>query len=317
MPYKNKTDIPTPSKDLPPLPNFWGSVFVKNQFLTTIPLPTKQAYPQVENNVAVITGSNTGLGYEASKQLLSLGLSRLVMGVRSLEKGREAARKLQHIAPNAKVDVWELDMTSYSSIKAFANKCDNELTQVDFVILNAGLSPTKFETVEETGHEVAVQVNHIGTALLTILLVPILKTKTTSHAPPRITTVNSLMAHICKFPNRDERPLLKSFDNPTMAWDSGERYGASKLLNQLFLTRLCEKVNPNEVTINMVDPGLTSGTNLGGHHEASGVGAALVRSLLGVVGRPVDRGAASYTNAVYGHGKESHGCFLMSCKIAP
>jgi NAD(P)-dependent dehydrogenase (short-subunit alcohol dehydrogenase family) len=233
----NKAEHPTPSKNMSPLPNFWPPVFIKNQFLTTIPLPTRQAYPQVQNSVAVITGSNTGLGFEASKQLLSLGLSHLVTGVRNLEKGREAARRLQAAAPEAKIDVWELDMTSYPSIKAFAKKCEMELSQLDFVILNAGLSPSKFEIVKETGHEVGVQVNHISTALLTLLLVPILKNKTTNHSPPRITIVNSLTAHLCKFPNRDQRPLLKSFDNPNMPWNSGERYGVSKLLNQLFLVR--------------------------------------------------------------------------------
>ncbi|RGP77531.1 short-chain dehydrogenase reductase family [Fusarium longipes] len=313
----SKAEHSIPSKNMPPLPNFWPPVFIKNQFLTTIPLPTKQAYPQVQNSVAVITGSNAGLGFEASKQLLSLGLSRLVMGVRNIEKGTEAAKKLQHVSPEAKIDVWQLDMTSYASIKDFAEKCELELSQVDFIILNAGLSPSKFEIVKETGHEVGVQVNHISTALLTLLLIPILKKKTTNHAPPRIVTVNSLTAHLCKFPNRDQRPLLKSFDDPDMPWNSGERYGVSKLLNQLFLSRLCEKVNADEVTINMVDPGLTSGTNLGGHREASGVAAVFARAFFSLTGRPLDRGAASYTNAVYGHGKESHGCFLMSCKVAP
>ena len=77
------------------------------------------------------------------------------------------------------------------------------------------------------------------------------------------------------------------------------------------------KINPDDVIVNMVDPGLTKGTGLGGHHEMGGVAGALAGAFFAICGRPVDRGAASYTNAVYGHGKESHGCFLMSCEIAP
>ncbi|KAF5555828.1 short-chain dehydrogenase reductase family [Fusarium napiforme] len=316
---KNQKPSPTiPSRDMSPLPDFWLPVFWKNQFRTTIELPTREKYPQVEGSTAIITGSNTGLGFEASKQLLSLGLSHLVMGVRSLEKGKVAAEKLRSIAPSARIDVWQLDMQSYDSIQAFARRCDTELSRIDFVILNAGLSPNNFELVPGTGHEVGIQVNHLSKALLTILLIPILKTKASGHGPPRLTTVNSLTAHLCKFPNKDERPLLASFDDPKITpWSSQERYGVSKLLNQLFLVRLCEKVNPDDVIINMVDPGLTKGTGLGGHHELGGVAGALAGAFFAICGRPVDRGAASYTNAVYGHGKESHGCFLMSCEIAP
>ncbi|KAM0242046.1 hypothetical protein ACHAP5_007444 [Fusarium lateritium] len=302
------TNSSVPSRDMEPLPDFWLPVFWKNQFRATIELPTKEKYPQVQGSVAIITGSNTGLGFEASKQLLSLGLEHLIMGVRSLEKGKEAAQKLKVVAPKARIDVWRLDMQSYDSVQEFANKCKNELSRIDFVILNAGLSPSAFEIVPATGHEVGMQVNHFSTALLTLLLIPILKAKTGGHGPPRLTTVNSLIAHLCKFPNRDERPLLASFDDPDITpWNSQERYGVSKLINQLFLVKLCEKVNPDDVIINMVDPGLTKGTNLGGHHEATGVAGTLGRAFFSVAGRPVDRGAASYTNAVYGHGKESHG----------
>ena len=233
------------------------------------------------------------------------------MGVRNLEKGREAAKKLER--EGVKIDVWELDMCEYDSIRAFAKKCET-LEKVDFVILNAGLSPSKFETVKETGHEVAVQVNHFSTVLLTLLFVPILKNKSPN---PHISIVNSLTAHLCAFPNHKQNPLLPSFDDPANFISPSERYGVSKLLNQLFVVRLSEKVRADDVVINMVDPGLTSGTNLGGHHNAKGLGGMIVRMILRMVGRRVEEGAATYADAVFGHGKESHGCFLMSCEIAP
>ncbi|KAF4501460.1 short-chain dehydrogenase reductase family [Fusarium agapanthi] len=195
----NEPSSTVPSREISPLPDFWIPIFWKNQFRTTIELPTREKYPQVKGSTAINTGSNTGLGFEASKQLLSLGLSHLVMGVRSLEKGKVAAGKLRTIAPSARIDVWQLDMQSYDSIQAFAKKCDTELSRIDFVILNAGLSPNNYEFVPATGHEVGIQVNHLSTALLTILLISILKTKTSGRGPPRLTTVNSLTAHLCKF----------------------------------------------------------------------------------------------------------------------
>jgi hypothetical protein len=65
----------------------------------------------------------------------------------------------------------------------------------------------------------------------------------------------------------------------------------------------------------MVDPGLTKGTNLA--RDAKGATGVAAKMFFSIAGRSVDRGAATYVDAVAGHGKESHGCFLMNCQIAP
>ncbi|KEF56387.1 uncharacterized protein A1O9_07968 [Exophiala aquamarina CBS 119918] len=299
-----------------PLPKNIFSIFIQNQFRTTIDLPTKEKYLEVEGRCAVVTGSNTGLGFEASRQLLSLGLSHLVMGVRSLARGKEAADKLQAANPSAKIDVWQLDMESYKSAQAFAQKCDEGLPRVDIAILNAGVFSANFSSVAETGHEKTMQVNHFGTALLTLLLLPILKRKPVGKEPPRLIIVNSLTAHMCKVPNREIRPFLPSFDDTTvLPFDMEERYGVSKMVNQLFIVELAGRVKPQDVIINMVDPGLTKGTGLA--RDANWLVQILMKLFLAVAARPLDRGAASYLDAAFGHGEESHGCFLMSLKVSP
>jgi NAD(P)-dependent dehydrogenase (short-subunit alcohol dehydrogenase family) len=304
------------SKDLDPLPSNIGAVFIQNQFKTTIELPTKDAYPQVEGKCAIVTGSNTGLGFEAAKQLLSLGLAHLVMGVRSLDKGKAAAKQLASVNPSAKIEVWHLDMESYDSIQIFVSKCQESLPQIHFAILNAGVSVADFSIVPATGHERTMQVNHMSTALLAIKLLPFMSSKTQDQDVPRLTIVNSLTAHTCRFPNRSQRPLLASFDDTSITpWDQEERYGVSKLISQLFLVKLAENISPDRVIINMVDPGLTKGTNL--FKDTSGVVAVFARVFFAIAGRPVDRGAATYIDAILDHGKESHGCFLMSCQISP
>lgn len=306
-----------------PLPENFGPVFFKNQFRTKISLPTKEQYPTIseKGSCAIITGANIGLGFEACKQLLSLGLSHLVMAVRSIEKGDAAAKQL-HAATgagnsSAKIDVWQLDMETYDSIQAFVQKCQETLTRIDFVILNAGLGAMTFSAVPSTGHEKTIQVNHLSTALLATLLLPVLRSKSMGrNRPARLTVVNSVTAHLCKIPNKDKRPFLSSFDNTAITpWDAEERYGVSKLLCQLFIVRLAEHVNPDQVTINMVDPGLTKGTSLS--RDAKGATGVAAKMFFSIAGRPVDKGAATYVDAVAGHGKESHGCFLMNCQIAP
>ncbi|EXJ91050.1 hypothetical protein A1O1_04157 [Capronia coronata CBS 617.96] len=309
-----------PSKDQPPLPSNFSPVFLRNQFWTKIELPTRQKYPDVSGTSAIITGSNTGLGFEAARQLLSLGLSHLVMGVRSLTTGTAAATRLQTANPTAKINVWQLDMESYDSIQAFAAKCQDNLSRIDMVILNAGISPLEFKTLPATGHERTIQTNHISTVLLAILMLPIMKSKSKDRgptpSPPVLTVVNSVTAHLCKFPNRGRRPLLPSFDDTAITpFDGQERYSVSKLLCQLFIVKLAELVDPNDVIINMVDPGLTKGTSL--FRELSGAVAIVAKAFFSLAGRPVRRGAATYVDAGLGHGKESHGCFLMNCQIAP
>ncbi|KAJ9620306.1 hypothetical protein H2204_012342 [Knufia peltigerae] len=321
---KSSTKI-IPSKDMDPFPDNFFPIFFRNQFRTKIELPSKSRYPDVEGLCGIITGSNTGLGHEASSQLLSLGLSRLIMGVRSIARGEAAASKLRSVNPSARIDVWDLDMESYDSIQAFARRVatETDLPRIDFVILNAGVAPVTYTTTKATGHEQTIQVNHIGTFLLSTLLLPTLRKKKTvrddsrgpgSGIPATLTIVNSVTAHLAKFPNKDSRPLLPSFDDPK-TYDPQERYGVSKLLNQLATVRLCGMVDPDDVIINMVDPGLTKNTNLA--RDAKGALALAVKVFNGVAGRPLDRAASTYVSAVLGYGKESHGCFMMNGKIAP
>lgn len=304
------------SKDMAPLPENFGKVFWNNQFKVKIEVPTPRKFPSLKSKVAIVTGANSGLGFESVRQLLILGLSHLVVAVRSIEKGKAAASKLSQANPAAVIDVWALDMESYDSIQTFVRQCDTKLSRIDYTILNAGVSNMNFSISRSTGHETDIQVNHISTILLTLLLMPILKAKSTRDKPPRLTVVNSVTAHLCKFPNRDQRPLLPSFDDTKITpWDAQERYGVSKLLAQLFLVKLAEHIKSDDVIINMVDPGLTKGTALS--REASGLVRIGVNAFFAIAGRPVDQGAATYIDALLNHGKESHGCFLMNTEISP
>jgi NAD(P)-dependent dehydrogenase (short-subunit alcohol dehydrogenase family) len=207
-------------------------------------------------------------------------------------------------------------MESYDSIQAFVLKCDVELSRIDYTILNAGLMNLEPVTTKATGHDQVIQVNHISTILLAILLLPTLQAKSTRENPAKMTVVNSVMAHLAKFPNRHQRPLLSSFDDPTtLPYNVSERYGASKLLCQLFLVKLTEQIKSDDVVINMVDPGATKGTRLS--RQAKGLMRVAGTLFHGIAGRPVEQGAATYIDALLSHGQEAHGCFLMNQEIAP
>lgn len=117
------------------------------------PLPPNVRF---DGKTAIVTGSNVGLGLEASKEMAAHGLSRVILGVRSVGKGEAAKEEILKVAPKCDVQVWELDLNSFASATAFGARA-RELDRLDIVILNAGIKTMEF-TKAESGHESNVQV---------------------------------------------------------------------------------------------------------------------------------------------------------------
>ncbi|KAL7908205.1 hypothetical protein GGI35DRAFT_469946 [Trichoderma velutinum] len=226
------------------------------QFTRPKPLP---AGITLDGQVAIVTGSNVGLGLSACRQLLQLGLSHLVMGVRSQAKGDVAATLLRKDFPSALLSVWIVDMESYDSVRDFASRCES-LNRIDIAILNAGLIKTQYTIVQATGYEVTLQVNYLSTALLTILLLPILKAKKTVGAsrPPVISIVGS--DSIYKNEVALKGPVLPQFQQKE-SFNQFSWYGRSKLLQTIFVSKLAEFVSPNDVLVNVSNPGRATGTD--------------------------------------------------------
>lgn len=284
---------------------------IKRQRTTPTPLPSDL---RITGQTAIVTGSNVGLGLAASRQLLGLGLSHLIMGVRSQAKGDAAAAQLREEFPDSQVSVWILDMESYDSIRAFAERCAS-LPRIDIVILNAGLTAASYTAVPGTGHELTMQVNYLSTALLALLLVPVLKSKKAPGAtkPPVLSIVGSDSAYSAPL-KTTEGPLLAQFDDPK-GYAQFSAYTSSKLLLTLFVGRLAELVDLGDVLINVSNPGMTKGTAFG--HDSS----VILRMLFGVIqyflARSVEVGASVYLDAALTRGAESHGKFISDWAIKP
>jgi NAD(P)-dependent dehydrogenase (short-subunit alcohol dehydrogenase family) len=295
------------SLDLGPPKDSPGLLFLKAQFCNSPQWPPKDT--DLTGKVALVTGSTGGLGLEASRQLLSYGLSSLIMAVRSTEKGDRIAADLRSQYPKADIKVWFLEMESYDSIQALARRAD-ELARLDIAILNAGIQAAYFTTVPATGHEKYIQVNYLSTMLLAILLLPILKTKT--DGPGRLSIVSSGTARggTISF----DRPILATLDDKSLGFNPVERYAVSKLLGHLFVMKLMEHVNADDVVVNLVDPGLVKNTDL--QRGALAIVAAAFYCMKAIFGRSVPVGASTYVDAVAVKGKESHGCFVSSWKIS-
>jgi NAD(P)-dependent dehydrogenase (short-subunit alcohol dehydrogenase family) len=271
----------------------------------------------LSGQTALITGSNTGIGLTSAHALLKLGLSHLIMGVRSIEKGNTAAQPLRSAFPSAKISVYPLDMLSYPSIQSFVTKCAS-VPRLDIAILNAGMTKNDAIINPSTAHEEVFQVNYLSTALLSILLLPLLKS-TTRPSPSRLTLVSSGLALTSAFPNRNATPLLPSFDDPkSPGWKglnaAGERYMATKTLVLMLTLQLSSLVSADNVIVNTVDPGFTSGTSL--NRATAAAQQVMVKIMHKVFARTPERAALTYVDAAVVRGRESHGCFLMDWEVS-
>jgi NAD(P)-dependent dehydrogenase (short-subunit alcohol dehydrogenase family) len=276
--------------------------FLWRQFTRPKPLP---AGTTLAGEVAIVTGSNVGLGLSASRQLLELGLSHLIMGVRSQVKGDAAAAQLRKDFPSATVSVWTVDMELYESVQAFAKRCES-LDRIDIAILNAGLIKTPYTVVPSTGNEVTLQVNYLSTALLAILLLPIIKAKKAASASR--TPVLSLVGSDLMYENTVELkgPVLPQFQREK-AFSQFPWYGKSKLLQTIFVSKLAEFISPSDVVVNVSNPGMTGGTDFFRSYPAFMV--KLIAIGQWILARPVDVAATTYLDAVLVQGEKSHGSF--------
>ncbi|KAL6821699.1 hypothetical protein J3E69DRAFT_339148 [Trichoderma sp. SZMC 28015] len=264
---------------------------------------------------AIITGSNVGLGLETARQLFRLGLSKLILAVRSESKGKAAREEIlaDKDAGSGEIEVWSLDLDSYDSIVQFANRA-KALDRLDIAILNAGLFQAK-EAFSSTGYEKCVQINYLSTVLLMTLLLSALKAK--SGGPPgRLVLVSSDTAARARFKESKSRPILATFKQKADKWDMQERYGTSKLLGQFYLTELAKKVPASVVTIDSVNPSFCYGTDLTRDGDGTLAGL-LVNGFRRIVGKPPAVGALSLVHAAVSFGEEVHGQFTEDGEIRP
>jgi NAD(P)-dependent dehydrogenase (short-subunit alcohol dehydrogenase family) len=248
-----------------------------------------------------------------SSRLLSFGLSTLIITSRSPQKGEEVGSRLRAQFPAATIKFWPLSLDSYPSIQAFAALA-NKLERLDIAILNAGMQIADFVLIPETAHETLVQVNYLSTFLLGILLLPILKAKSPAGTPGRLSIVSSGSARGATLSIPKDKTVLGTLDDQTLPWKPVERYAVSKLLGHLFIINLASYIDPEDVVVNLVDPGLVKGTDLQG--LAPWHVAAFFWAFKAVLGRTVGVGGSTYLDAVVAKGKESHGSLVANWRIS-
>ncbi|KAK6074295.1 short-chain dehydrogenase [Seiridium cupressi] len=298
----------TPEKQASVPRFFWHQITFK---------PVEIRDVNLQGKTAIVTGSNTGVGFETSRQLLDLGISKLILAVRNEEKGKAASEKLSfgRDSQTTTIEVWKLDLSSYDSVIAFAEKA-NSLGHVDLAVLNAGIAPVNRVFNANTGHDEVVQVNYLSTALLAILLLPAVKGKGPDHKTPgRIIVVSSEVAAWTKNKQIEATPILAELDKPGKV-DMVDRMMVSKLLDQFFVNKISKLVPPSAVTINTVSPAICWDTEFNRDHAGT-VAGFIVRNVQRLIGNSSAVGARMVTDAAVKHGEETHGEFLSFQRLVP
>lgn len=228
--------------------------WLHSQLMVTPPKPSAS----FAGKTIIVTGSNTGLGKEACRWIVQLGASKIIIACRNIEKGKAAAKDIQSTTScSANVlEVWELDLSSYPSVKAFADRAKSELARLDALLLNAGVTVRTFRIFN--GNEETINTNVISCALLAFLLYPKLReTATRFNTQPHLSVTVSEMHELAKFKERNAPPgQLFAALAEEKNFNANDRYMTSKLLEILFVKQMAV-VCPlkNNVIINAINPG--------------------------------------------------------------
>ncbi|MCO4748091.1 MAG: SDR family oxidoreductase [Proteobacteria bacterium] len=202
--------------------------------------------PNQTGRVAIVTGANTGIGFETAKALAAKG-AKVTLACRNLDKGRAAVERIQAELPDAVVALEQLDLSDLGSVQSFAEAFRASHDALDLLILNAGVMvPPESKTAQ--GFELQFGVNHLGHFALTGALLPLVQ----NTQDARVVVVSSTAASMGSM-NFDDL----QFERGYKPWPA---YGQSKLANQLFVVELQKRLAAigSAVKVTAAHPGWTA-----------------------------------------------------------
>jgi NAD(P)-dependent dehydrogenase (short-subunit alcohol dehydrogenase family) len=196
----------------------------------------------MQGKICLITGANSGIGYEAALALAKMG-AQIVMVCRSRAKGEAAQATIKAESGNQAVDLLIADLSVQQSIRDLAAAFNAKYNRLDVLVNNAGVIIGKRE-VSADGYEMTFAVNHLAYFLLTELLLDTLK----ASAPARIVNVASEAENVGGVIDFDDLMLEKKFSMM-------RAYGQSKRANIVFTYELAKRLAGTGVTANCLHPG--------------------------------------------------------------
>lgn len=236
--------------------------------------------PDLSGRIALITGANSGIGFEAGRQL-ARKRAHVVLACRDLQKAESAARAIRQETPDASLESIRLDLADLASVRACAEETTSRHSRIDILCNNAGVMALPYRVTAD-GFEMQIGTNHYGHFALTgLLLEPLL-----AAPSPRVVTVSS-NAH------RFTRPRLDDPRGTAGRYHKWLAYAWSKLANLLFAFELQRRADRSGLPLLSMGchPGY-SATNL----QAAGprmAGSSWLESITEFANRTIAQDAAT------------------------
>ena len=220
-----------------------GSVLAWAWLLDWCKGPTCTSTARLDGKIAVVTGANTGIGRETARALAARG-ARVVLACRNVAKAEEARQDIER-ETGGQVEVMELDLASFASVRQFARELAAKFAKLDILVNNAGLAFLPRQLTVD-GQEQVMQVNHLSHFLLTNLLLDLLK----AAGKARVVNLSSVTHSWAK--QGIQWDDLKWEQKP---FDSWAAYSQSKLANLYFTRELARRHSNTGLTAYAVHPG--------------------------------------------------------------
>lgn len=193
---------------------------------------TKESIPDLSGKTAIVTGGNTGIGYETISELVKNG-AKVYLAARSEARAVDAIRKIEAGKPKGSVKWLKIDLQDLQSVKSAAQEFSKADHRLDILYLNAGIMAGPYKLTSD-GIETQMQTNHVSHFLFTNLLIP----KLEASSDPRVIAISS-QGHNLFSAGADSFGSLKELNNDLgSTW---KRYGQSKLSNILFARGLGQR----------------------------------------------------------------------------
>jgi retinol dehydrogenase-12 len=246
--------------------------------------------------------------------------SRLILACRSLQKGEAAKASIQtatSCSDKVSIEVWEVDLDHFSSVRAFCQRINSDLDRIDGFIANAGVELMEYQEAE--GLERTLTINVISTFYMANAIYQKLQESAKKYnVDTNLSLVGSLIHYMAPDAQLDvpeDMEILEALSDAKTA-DMGSRYPLSKLVVHQVFAQMVQQFPAKEtgshgVVVNLVNPGWC-GTELGRSKEQG----MFERACFSVLGRTSEEGGRTLAHAVTA-GRGSDGEYLSECMVKP